>query len=102
MRSPRELLPVLGAVLLSLVSLGMAYLSLSAFGRQEYGSALISAGGALAFGVLPLSRMSKTELGKSMNELALEAIKRPEPLPMRIAIGIAWVCIIAGIATYFF
>jgi hypothetical protein len=102
MTSPRDFLPVLTGVLLSLVSLFAAYLALSAFGRGEYGNALISAGGALAFGALPLSRMSKADLGKTANELAIDAIKRPEPLPMRIIIGIAWICILAGVATFFF
>lgn len=101
MKSPRDLLPVLSGALLSLVSLGAAYLAWAAFGRGEYGNALIFAGGALAFAVLPLARMSKTDLRKPLGELALDAVSKPEPLPMRVAIGLAWICILAGVATYF-
>lgn len=101
LKSPRDLLPLLAAVLLLLVSLASGWASYSAYLERDYGNALIFAGGALSFAVLPLSRMSKADLGKSINELATEALRKPEPLPMRIAIGISWILILAGIASFF-
>lgn len=101
LKSPRDLLPVLTGVLLSLIALLSAWAALSSLSERDYGNALIFAGGAIAFGVLPLSRMSRADLGKSLGELALEAIRKPEPMPMRIAIGFAWILVLAGIASFF-
>ena len=67
LKSPRDLLPALTGVLLLLVALVLAWVSLSSLIDGEYGTALICAGGALAFGVLPLSRMSRPDPGKPLN-----------------------------------
>lgn len=100
-KSPRDLLPLLTGVLLTLVSLGLAWFALSALQESAYGKALIFAGGAIAFGVLPLSKMSRPDPEQSHNDLPMEAIKKPEPLPMQIAIGIAWLLILAGLISFF-
>ena len=101
MKSPRDLLPAFTGAVFFLLCLAFAWWSLSAFLQMNYGSALIYAGGAIAVGTLPLSRMSKRDLFKSMNELATEASRKPEPLPLRVAIGVAWILILAGLISFF-
>ena len=89
-----------GAVF-SLLGLAFAWWSFSSFMKADYGNALIYAGGAVAFCTMPLSRLSKRDLFKSMNELAAEARRAPEPLPLRVAMGIAWLLMIAGLVIFF-
>ena len=101
MKSPRDILPLFTGAVFSLLGLAFAWWSFSAFMTADYGNALISAGGAIAFCTMPLSRLSKRDLLKSMNELAADAIRKPEPLVLRVAIGIAWLLMVAGVVSFF-
>lgn len=102
MRSPRELLPALTGIVFSLIGLGFAWWSWTAFMNKDYGNSLIYAGGALGFCTLPMSRLSRRDSRRPTSDSAAEEIRKPDPLPMRIAMGVAWLLILAGVATFFF
>lgn len=101
MKDPRDLLPVLSGAVFSLLGLAFAWWSYASFMKMEYGNALIAAGGAIAFCTLPMARLTRRDLHKSLNQLAADAVRTPEPLPLRVAIGIAWLLIIAGFISFF-
>lgn len=102
MRSPRELLPALTGIVFALIGLWFAWLSWSAFMTKDYGSSLIYAGGALGFCTLPMSRLTRRDARRPTSDSAAEEIRKPEPLPMRVAIGFAWLLILAGLASFLF
>lgn len=101
MNSPRDVLPLFTGVVFSLLGLAFAWWSYASFMTADDGKTLICAGAAIAFGTMPLSRLSKRDLFKSMNELAADAVRKPEPLLLRVAIAIAWLLIVAGLVSSF-
>ena len=101
MKSARDILPRLFGVVLVVIGLAFAYSSLSSFLRREYTAGLFSAGTAIAFCVLPLTRLSRADLGKSLQAVAKDAIATPEPLPLRVAMGVTWLLWVAGFISFF-
>lgn len=89
-----------GAVF-SLVGLAFGWSSYSSLMKADYGNALIYAGAAIAFCTMPLSRLSKRDLLKSMNEVSADAVRTPEPLLLRVAIAVAWLLIVVGFVSFF-
>lgn len=102
MRSPRELMPALTGIVFSLIGMGFAWWSWRAFMSNDVGNSLIFAGGALSFCTLPMSRLTRPDARRPTSDAAAEEIRKPEPLPMRIAIGFAWLLILAGLASFLF
>ena len=102
MRSPRELMPALTGIVFSLIGLGFAWWSWRAFMSNDVGNSLIFAGGALSFCTLPMSRLSRRDSRRPTSDSAAEEIRKPDPLPMRVAMGVAWLLMVAGMATFFF
>ena len=101
MKRPRDLLPLLTGAVFLLMALAFAWWSLTSFLKADYGSMLIYAGVAIALGTLPLSRLSKPDLLESINEPRGDAVGKPEPLPLRLAITLAWLLMVAGFVSFF-
>ena len=84
-------------VLLSIAGLAMAVTAWYAMAAQNYGNTLIFAGGALACSLAPLSGMRPSQFHQSLNELAIDAIRNPPPLGLRLLYLLCWVLVISGV-----
>jgi hypothetical protein len=84
-------------VLFSIAGLAMAVAAWHALTAQNYGNTLIFAGGALASSLAPLSGMRPSQFRQSLNELAIDAIRNPPPLGLRLLYLLCWVLVISGV-----
>ena len=85
----------------SVVSLFMAAQSWSAFEATNYGNALIFVGGALASALIPFSQFDPKMFRQPIGELADQATRSLPSLRFRLAMGLAWLLIFCGCASFF-
>jgi hypothetical protein len=91
----RLALQTLGVVL-SIFGLLCAYLAFVYFKENNHGDALIFAGGALIFCLIPYLTYTGKMFTQSLGEVAADAVRNPLPLRFQLVIGLCWFLLVGG------
>ncbi len=88
-------LQMLGVVI-SMFGLLCAYYAFVFFNEESFGDALIFAGTALSFCVLPYLTYTGKMFTHSLGQVAADAVRNPLPLKLRLVIALCWLLLIGG------
>ncbi|KQV87803.1 hypothetical protein ASD15_27495 [Massilia sp. Root351] len=83
-------------VVFSIIGLLCAYSAFVYFKEDNHGDALIFAGTALSFCVIPYLTYTRKMFTQPMSEVVADAVRNPLPLRLRLVIGLCWLLLVGG------
>ena len=89
-------------VVLSIFGLLCAYFAFVYFKENNHGDALIFAGIALNFCVIPYLTYTRKMFTQPLGEVVADAVRNPLPLRFRLVIGLCWLLLVGGLIVKIF